>query len=158
MHEVFNALAAEFADLPDLAQAVTVGFRLLLAVLLAGLLGYERERRDAPAGLRTHMLVGLGSALFVVAPQLAGVQEADMTRVLQGIVSGIGFLGAGAILKSDDRGHVQGLTTAASIWTTAAIGVAAGMGRAFTAILATALALTILAVLLKIERRSIGSK
>ncbi|MEW6708022.1 MAG: MgtC/SapB family protein [Pseudomonadota bacterium] len=153
MQELWAALAGEFSDFPDLKQAVSLGFRLALAVVLAGLLGYERERRDAPAGLRTHMMVGLGAALFVLVPQQTGVVAADMTRVLQGVVAGIGFLGAGAILKSGDRGEVSGLTTAASIWTTAAIGVAAGLGKAFTAIAATGLALLILAAVLQFEKR-----
>jgi len=151
--QIGAAVAQEFSDIADAGQATAVLLRLLVAVVLAGVLGYERERRRAPAGLRTHMLVGLGAALFVLVPQQAGVAPADLTRVLQGVVAGIGFLGAGAILKIDRQRDVQGLTTAASIWATAAIGVAAGMGREVTAILATALALLILSVLRWLEHR-----
>ena len=86
------------------------------------------------------MLVALGAALFVLVPQQAGVTAADMTRVLQGLVAGIGFLGAGAILKKGDEGEIEGLTTAAGIWLTAAIGIAAGMGREASAVLSTVLA------------------
>jgi putative Mg2+ transporter-C (MgtC) family protein len=98
------------------------------------------------------MLVALGAALFVLIPQQAGAAPGDITRVLQGIVAGIGFLGAGTILKDDDRGEVRGLTTAAGVWLTAAIGVAAGMGRVGSAVLSTALALIILSVLPKFAR------
>lgn len=151
--DLWALVVHDFSDLPSARQALAVGVRLLLAVVLSGLLGYDRERRDAPAGLRTHMLVGLGAAMFVIVPLQAGATVADMTRVLQGVVAGIGFLGAGAIIKSGDAGEVRGLTTAASIWATAAIGVAVGMGQAATAILATVLALVILNLLLRLERR-----
>jgi len=97
------------------------------------------------------MLVALGAALFVIVPQQAGMQIEDLSRVLQGIIAGIGFLGAGAIIKLSDKEQIKGLTTAASIWATAAIGIAAGMGREMTAILSTVLALVILAVLPRIE-------
>jgi putative Mg2+ transporter-C (MgtC) family protein len=93
------------------------------------------------------MLVSLGSALFVLIPLQAGMRMDDLSRVLQGVTAGIGFLGAGAILKQTDRNDVRGLTTAASIWLTAALGVAAGMGREATALLSTLFALVILAIL-----------
>ncbi|MED5618553.1 MgtC/SapB family protein [Ideonella sp. BN130291] len=153
MDDILQAVGHEFSDIADARQAVLVSVRLLVAVLLGGVLGYERELRGAPAGLRTHMLVALGSALFVLVPEQAGVSPADLTRVLQGVVSGIGFLGAGAILKLDHERNVQGLTTAASIWATAAIGIAAGLGRELTATLATVLALVILTVLRWFEQR-----
>jgi len=153
VQDVIDAVARDFSDLPDAGQAAVLAVRLLLAVVLAGLLGYERERRDAPAGLRTHMLVGLGAALFVIVPQQSGVHAGDMTRVLQGVTAGIGFIGAGAIIKAGNRGEVRGLTTAASIWATAAIGVAVGLGHALTGIVATAFALVILALVLRLERR-----
>jgi putative Mg2+ transporter-C (MgtC) family protein len=93
------------------------------------------------------MLVALGAALFVLVPMQAGMSIRDMSRVLQGVVSGIGFLGAGAIIKLSRDREIRGVTTAASIWLTAAIGVAAGMGMEMTAILSTVLALIILALL-----------
>ncbi len=149
--EVWLTVQQEFSDLPDAAQVTQVLVRLFIAVLLGGLIGYNRERNESAAGLRTHMLVALGAALFVIVPQQAGMTVADLSRVLQGIIAGIGFLGAGAIIKLSDKEQIKGLTTAASIWATAAIGIAAGMGREMTAVLSTLLALVILAVLPRIE-------
>jgi putative Mg2+ transporter-C (MgtC) family protein len=100
------------------------------------------------------MLVALGAAIFVLVPQKAGASGADLSRVLQGLVAGVGFLGAGSIIMGQKR-DVAGLTTAASIWTTAAIGAAAGMGREATAVLSTLLALAILALIPMIAR-SVG--
>ena len=141
---ITDTLAAEFSDVPDLEQFTRVAIRLLLAAVLGGLLGYEREQKGKSAGVRTHMLVATGSALFVLIPAQSGVVPADMTRVIQGLVAGIGFLGAGTIWKGDTTSHVKGLTTAAGIWFTAAIGMAAGLGREVTAVMATVLALFIL--------------
>ncbi len=143
-HDIGQAIGKDFSDLPAAAQMVQIVLRLLVAAVLGGLMGWERERQGKAAGLRTHMLVSLGAALFVLVPQQAGAKEGDLTRVLQGIVTGIGFLGAGTIVKGRNDEEVQGLTTAAGIWLTAAIGVAAGMGREATAILSTVLALVIL--------------
>jgi putative Mg2+ transporter-C (MgtC) family protein len=145
--EVLDTIRQEFSDLPDAAEVTRVCVRLLVAVILGGLLGYERETRGTAAGLRTHMLVALGAALFVLVPIQAGMSVPDMSRVIQGVVSGIGFLGAGAIIKLSQDREIRGVTTAASIWLTAAIGVAAGMGMEMTAILSTVLALIILALL-----------
>lgn len=144
---VWTGIREDFSDLPDAMVFSRVLLRCLLAVILGGLLGYERERAGKAAGLRTHMLVALGAALFVLIPSLAGAGPADMTRVIQGVVTGVGFLGAGSILKDDERGHIRGLTTAAGIWLTAAVGVAAGLGRLGSAVVVTVLALVILALL-----------
>ena len=146
-HEVATTVASEFSDLADVPAVTRVVLRLGVAALLGGLIGWERERRRKAAGLRTHMLVSLGSALFVLVPQQVGVSDADLTRVVQGLVAGIGFLGVGTIIKGRDEAHVQGLTTAASIWATAAIGVAAGLGREATALLSTVMTLAILLAL-----------
>ena len=145
--EVWGTVREEFTDIGDAAGIIRIVVRLLVAVVLGGVLGWERESVGAPAGLRTHMLVSLGSALFVLIPLQAGMKMEDLSRVLQGVTAGIGFLGAGAILKQRDRNDVRGLTTAASIWLTAALGVAAGMGREATALLSTLFALVILAIL-----------
>jgi len=150
---VMEALRAEFSDVSDPGQLTRIVTRLLLAALLGGALGYEREKSGKAAGLRTHMLVAIGAALFVLVPQQAGMAVADMSRVIQGIVTGIGFLGAGAIIKHRDEEDVQGLTTAAGIWMTAAIGVACGLGRESTALLSTLLALAVLAMLPKLVGR-----
>ncbi|CAH1092835.1 MgtC/SapB family protein [Candidatus Nitrotoga sp. 1052] len=151
--EVGNTVWQEFSDLPDAAGVTRITLRLLVAAILGGILGFEREQKGKAAGLRTHMLVALGAALFVLIPQQAGVSDADLTRVLQGLVAGIGFLGAGTIIKGRGEEEIKGLTTAAGIWLTAAIGVAAGMGREATAVLSTLLALGILYAAPKIARR-----
>ncbi|HEV7912788.1 MAG TPA: MgtC/SapB family protein [Albitalea sp.] len=142
--QIGATLIAEFSDLPDAAEATRVTLRLTVAALLGGLLGFEREMKGKDAGVRTHMLVALGAALFVLVPEQMGVSDADLTRVVQGIIAGIGFLGAGTIIKRATEDHVRGLTTAAGIWLTAAIGVAAGQGREATALLSALLAFGIL--------------
>lgn len=101
-------------------------------------------------GLKTHILVSIGSALFILAPTLAGIPGEENTRVMQAIVSGIGLLGAGAILRNRDRTQVEGLTTAASIWMTAAIGMAAGVGMEVLALFATALTWLVIAAIPKV--------
>lgn len=145
----------EFSDLPDAAGVTRIVLRLLTAAVLGGVLGYEREQKGKAAGMRTHMLVAVGAALFVLVPQQAGVSDADLTRVLQGLVAGVGFLGAGTIMKVGTA-EIQGLTTAAGIWLTAAIGVAAGMGREGTAVLSTLLALGVLTAVPHVARRFDG--
>jgi putative Mg2+ transporter-C (MgtC) family protein len=142
--EIGTTLQEEFSDLPSLPQVVRVFVRLFLAAILGGALGFEREQKGKSAGIRTHMLVALGSALFVFIPEQLGMHVADISRVLQGVIAGVGFLGAGTIIKGKEEENVKGLTTAAGIWLTAAIGVAAGMGREATAVLSTILALIIL--------------
>ncbi|ESJ19472.1 MULTISPECIES: MgtC/SapB family protein [unclassified Cupriavidus] len=149
--DMLGALRTEFADIPDIEEATRVVVRLGMAMLLGAMIGYEREAAGKAAGLRTHMLVALGSAMFVLVPLQAGVPLADMSRVLQGIASGIGFLGAGAIIKLNSEESIKGLTTAASIWMVSAIGVAAGMGREATALLATIFTLVILEILQRIK-------
>ncbi len=139
-------VAAEFSDIPDLEQLTRVVVRLLVAAVLGGLIGLERELAGKSAGLRTHMLVALGSALFVLIPLQAGIELDDLSRVIQGLLAGVGFLCAGAILKAASEEHVHGLTTSASLWMTAAIGMAAGLGRDATAVLSTLLALAILSM------------
>ena len=145
--ESWLTIQQEFSDLPDATEVTRLCVRLLVAISLGALLGYERERSGADAGFRTHMLVALGSALFVIVPLQLGTDLGDMSRVLQGVIAGIGFLGAGAILKSSDDQQIRGLTTAASIWLTAAVGIAAGMGREATAVVSTLFALLILVAL-----------
>ena len=144
--EIWETIQADFSDLPGVAQVTQMTVRLLLAALCGGLLGFERERAGKEAGLRTHVLVALGAAFFVLVPQQAGVSPGDMSRVLQGIITGIGFIGAGTILKLSEREEVRGLTTAAGIWLTAAVGIAAGMGREASALLGTILALVVLSL------------
>jgi len=137
----------EFSDLGNPEDITRIVVRLLVALALGAVLGYERESVGASAGLRTHMLVSLGSALFVLIPLQAGMQIEDLSRVLQGITAGIGFLGAGAILKQTDKNDIRGLTTAASVWLTSAVGIAAGMGREATAVVSALFGLVVLAIL-----------
>ena len=142
---VLEALAAEYA-LPPPAVLAVIFARVLTAAILGGMVGYERERKGRAAGLKTHVLVSIGSALFVLAPAVAGTSLADLTRVMQGIVSGIGFLGAGAIIKLERDARIEGLTTAAGIWMTCAIGMAVGMGMEMVALATTLVALIVVNV------------
>jgi len=152
MSSIWATLQQEFSDVPDLAEAVVIVVRLGMATLLGALIGLDRERKGKAAGLRTHMMVSLGAALFILVPLRSGIPVADSARVLQGIIAGIGFLGAGAILKQDNHGAIRGLTTAASIWVAAAVGIATGMGHEITAIMGTLAALFILVVMAHLER------
>lgn len=151
MSEIWSTLIQEFSDVPDLSEATVICVRLIMAALLGALIGYDRERRGKAAGLRTHTMVSLGAALFILVPLRSGMDVADASRVLQGIIAGIGFLGAGAILKQDQQGAIKGLTTASSIWVAAAVGIAAGMGREVTAVLGTLAALFVLVVMARFE-------
>lgn len=140
------ALANEFSDIADMADFVRITVRLSLAAIFGALLGIERETKGKAAGVRTHMLVAVSCALFVLIPQMSGTTNADITRVIQGVIAGVGFLGAGAIIKGRDDESVRGLTTAAGIFMTAGIGIAAGLGREATALLSTLLALLIFSI------------
>jgi len=117
--------------------------RLLLATALGAIIGYQRERAGKPAGLRTHVLICLGAALFTIASLYAFGAAADPARIAAGIVAGIGFLGAGAIIRRDE-GLVAGLTTAATIWAVAAIGLAAGAGLYLVSVVTAAIVLIVL--------------
>ena len=136
----------------DLVEALEPVARVLLAATLAAPLGWEREAEDEPAGLRTHMLVGLGACCFVLcalglSPGSAAGADAlqiDPLRVVNGVIGGVGFIGAGTILRSHEG--VRGLTTAASIWVAAAIGVSVGLSRLDLALGAVAAALLVLAL------------
>jgi putative Mg2+ transporter-C (MgtC) family protein len=148
---IVSAVADEFSDVPDAGQFTRIAVRLLIAALLGGVLGMQREHQGKSAGVRTHMLVGLAAAMFVMVPQQAGMDNESLARVIQGIVVGIGFLGAGSILKPGGD-HVRGLTTAAGIWLTAAVGVSVGLGRVMTAAFSMALALAIMLLQGPLER------
>ena len=141
------------AGIPDLRGLTALIIRLLFAIVLGAILGAQREHRGKPAGLRTHMLVSLGAALFVVAAIQSGLDNEAVSRLLQGLVAGIGFLGAGAILKLQHEREVEGLTTAAGLWLTAAVGVAVGLGRLGLATIAMFLAWIIMSVLGNVEHR-----
>ena len=135
--------------------------RILVAAALGGIVGIERELRDQPAGFRTHMLVAIGACLFTIVGAFGFQQftggtdaqriQADLTRVASQVVVGIGFLGGGTILRHGAT--VRGLTTAATLWVTAAVGVAVAMGLYFVATATSILAVFALAALKPIERR-----
>lgn len=153
LQEIGGTIAAEFADINDVAGMTRLAVRLLIAAVLGAVLGYEREQKGKAAGVRTHMLVALGSAIFVSIPLQIGVQPAELTRVIQGMVTGVGFLGAGTILKSGDENRIKGLTTAAGIWMTSAIGMTAGLGEETSALLCTVFALVVFALVPRIVSR-----
>jgi putative Mg2+ transporter-C (MgtC) family protein len=124
-------------------------WRLLLAAVLGAVIGVEREYRRKPAGLRTNILIAIGSCLFTILSLSLTAGTADQSRVAGQIVTGIGFLGGGAILRNRDTVH--GMTTAATIWVNAAIGIASGTGQYLLAVTTTALTLVVLVLLPPIE-------
>lgn len=141
------------------ASVTEVAIRLVVAVLVGGAIGWNRERLDKPAGLRTHMLVSLGSASFTLLGFEVGAHLSprtgdgfDPTRVLQGVIGGIGFLGAGSIIQN--RGQVSGITTAASVWVAGALGAATGVGAYVLALATTVMSLLILTSAGWVEKRS----
>lgn len=136
-------------------------FRLGIALLLGAIIGIERQIRNKPAGLRTHMLVCFGSALFTLIPLQAGMQETSpdaLSRVIQGITAGVGFLGAGEIVRESSqqshRPEVYGLTSAAAIWVSAALGITAGCGLWQLGSIAAILTFLVLNLFKKLEARS----
>jgi putative Mg2+ transporter-C (MgtC) family protein len=148
MNVLWDELAAGIPDSESLAR---ITLRLIVAMIFGAVIGIQRERAGKPAGLRTHMLVSSGTAVFVIASEEFGMNPDSISRVIQGLVTGIGFLGAGAILKIYDKREVEGLTTAAGIWMTAALGVAIGLGRFGVALVATVLAWMTLSLVRQVE-------
>lgn len=142
-------------DQPSLAELTNQTIRLVAALALTGALGYERERHDHAAGLRTHMLVGIGSALFTLLMIIlighfeAQTSRADPIRIVEAITSGVAFLAAGVIIQA--RGQVKGLTTGASLWLAGAIGLGCGLGEFYLATIATILTLVVLRLMKFLE-------
>lgn len=134
----------------SLATQLDLALRLTVGLVLGAIIGFERELHRQPAGFRTHSLVSLGAALFTVVSAFGFTGDmVDPTRIAAQIVSGIGFIGAGTILQY--RGHIRGLTTAASLWSVAAIGTAAGAGLYIVAVMGTLLIIVILSLLDSVE-------
>jgi len=136
-------------------ETAQILLRLMAATLVGGLLGLNRELKRKPAGMRTHALVTLGAATVALlsAPPGASHSYADaLSRVIQGVITGIGFLGAGVILRDDTHQRVHGLTTAAGIWVAASLGLACGVGRWLPALVATGLAIIVLTFGERVER------
>jgi len=139
--------------MPDLHQLVRVSLRLLAAMAIGTAIGLQRELTHKPAGLRTHMLVALGTAMFIVGAKESGMNLADVSRIVQGLATGIGFLGAGAILKLANEREIHGLTTAAGVWTTAAASAIAALGQIAIALLGTLFGLLVLGMFRKLEKQ-----
>lgn len=135
------------ATMPDLRELVRILIRLLAALAVGALIGYQRERMGKAAGLRTHMLVSMGTVLLVISSLEFGMGSEGASRVIQGLITGIGFLGAGAIMKIREEKEIRGLTTAAGIWMTAATSVAIGLGQIGTGLIAGVMAWIVLGVL-----------
>lgn len=135
-------------------ELVRVVVRLTAAMLVGAVAGIDRERMGKAAGLRTHMLVSLGCASFVLAAQMTGMPVPDLSRVIQGLATGVGFLGGGAILKSAEDREIHGLTTAAGIWMTAGAGIAVGLGELAVGFIAIGFAWVVLALMTRVEPRS----
>lgn len=144
------------AILPSPYELARVIVRLLAALAVGALIGYDRERVGKAAGLRTHMLVSMGTALLVIAALESGMGEDAVSRVIQGLVTGIGFVGAGVIMKIQAEREIRGLTTAAGVWMTAAASVAIGLGQLGIGVMAALLAWVVLAALKKLEVRMKG--
>src|SRR5687768_5632675 len=151
------------SELTKGASVTEVAIRLVIAVLIGGLIGWDRQRSDKPAGIRTHMLVSLGSASFTLLGFEVGAHLSpehgpgfDPTRVLQGVIGGIGFLGAGAIIRNN--GQVSGITTAASVWVAGALGAAAGVGAYVLAVGTTIMCFAVLTGVGFLEQKSGGDK
>src|SRR5436190_4019517 len=131
----------------DQQLLIRIVVRLTVAMVLGAIVGVQREFSGKPAGMRTHMLVSLGTAIFVMSCSASGMSLDALSRVVQGVVTGIGFMGAGTILKLSADHKIIGLTTAAGLWLTAAIGLTVGLGNVGLAIISTVLALVILVLM-----------
>ncbi|MDE2049875.1 MAG: MgtC/SapB family protein [Gammaproteobacteria bacterium] len=141
------------SSVPHADQVVRVVLRLTAALVIGTVIGLQRALTHKPAGLRTHLLVALGTALLVVAAVNANMKSGDISRVIQGLITGIGFLGGGTILKLTQEHEIRGLTTAAGIWLTAAASVAAGLGEFVDAFVGVIFALIVLTAIGKLGGR-----
>jgi putative Mg2+ transporter-C (MgtC) family protein len=150
MREISDCIAQEF-EVASTAAVTRMLLRLLVAMILGGVIGFDRQWVGKAAGFRTHILVCFGTALFVIAGLETEMDANSLSRVVQGIVTGIGFLGGGVILKLREERQIKGVTTAATIWLTCAIGVAVGFGRYALATTATILGLIVIEVLRQLE-------
>lgn len=134
-------------------DAIRLIVRLLAAMVLGGIVGIQRERVGKAAGMRTHILVTMGTALFVMACISADMGSDALSRVIQGIATGIGFIGTGTILKSTEKYEIHGLTTAAGLFMTAAVGVAVGLGKIGVGAVGAVLAWIVLSAMTYFEKR-----
>jgi putative Mg2+ transporter-C (MgtC) family protein len=149
---VADLLNDVFPNALDAQALFRVTVRLAASIVLGGVIGFERQAEGKTAGVRTHMMVSLGSALFAVVSLEVSNDAAAFTRVIQGVAAGIGFVGAGAIIRVSNESEVKGLTTAGGIWMTAGIGLAVGAGLLWPAVVGVGLTLIVLGVLHFVER------
>lgn len=150
MHTALKELTS---SIPDLADLVRIFGRLTVALIIGAAVGLQRSITHKPAGVRTHMLVALGTALLLVTASDAGLSNSDLSRIVQGIITGIGFLGGGAILKLTQEHEIHGLTSAAGIWLTAGASAAAGLGQITAALIGLVMGLVVLRVVGHAEKR-----
>jgi putative Mg2+ transporter-C (MgtC) family protein len=149
VQELLNNAFPNFLD----GQAfLRITIRLAAAILLGGAVGWERQIEGKSAGVRTHMMVSLGAALFALASLESNADAKELTKVIQGVAAGVGFLGAGAIIKVSSENEPKGLTTAGGIWMTAAIGLAAGAGLLWPAVIGVVMAWLVLGYFHVVER------
>jgi len=142
------------AGIPDSRHLLVIGIRLAASAVIGAAIGFERELAGKAAGLRTHILVTTGTTVFVLGCLGANMGSDALSRVIQGIATGIGFVGAGTILKRERERNIQGITTSAGIWMAAAIGVTVGLGGLGLALMATVLTLVVLRTIVWWESRN----
>lgn len=153
-------MLSEFFSAQMVGTDLSALLRLVIAGILAGVIGWERETVGKSAGLRTHMLVGIASAMFIIMAEIAmlefhgnaGVARFDPVRAIAAVATGIGFLGGGTIFLSHGQDRVRGLTTAASIWATSAVGITVGLRHVLLATGATFLLVLVLRVMTRLDR------
>ncbi len=154
MDQVWQEFAVEAVDFAMLARVI---IKISVACLCGSIIGLNREHAGENAGWRTHILVTIAAAGFVMSMKESGAAVADLSHVVQGVATGVGFLGAGVILRLTDSIRVKGLTTAASIWLTAAVGCAVGAGRIWLPLVATIFGWLTLSLLRHFEHHVVGS-
>ncbi len=147
-----------FFGATDGVHFLRVLLRVTVACVFGGIVGWERHQEGKSAGMRTHMLVAIRAALFTIISQEAGMSTADMSGVIQGVAAGIGFLGAGTILKLEEQHRIEGLTSAAAVWLTAAIGTAVGAGWLWPASIGVVWGWIVLAIVHRLEQKVRGKK
>jgi putative Mg2+ transporter-C (MgtC) family protein len=145
-----------FESAEDLARVLPAFLvRCGIAAVCGGLIGIERELKDKPAGFRTNILICLGASIYMAIGLLVPTDDVDPTRIAAQVVTGIGFLGAGCIIQAGQQ--IRGLTTAATIWVVAAIGIVSGAGYPVLALIASAIVIVTLAMLRRVETRFLGA-
>lgn len=150
MEIVWQELTGGLSHADELIRVIV---RLFAAMVLGGMVGLQRERVGKAAGMRTHILITMGTASFVLAGMSFDMQTDALSRIIQGVTTGVGFIGTGTILKQTEKSEIRGLTTAAGLFMTAAIGVAVGLGKIGLAAVAAVLAWIVLAGLTYVEKR-----